>query len=160
MNGRRHAGGHGHAWGGHAVRVYLATVVPPGKDAVVNELEGHIAHLVGRHERDAGTEHHRIALDDQLVDLTQQRAGQARAAGQPHPRAGPVLEPAHQLDRGTGHDVDPRVRAGRQGGRDHVLIQVREWADDPRLQCRCVGVPAHHHCVEATTRRRHPQLLA
>src|SRR5829696_5599586 len=133
---------------------------PTGQDAVVNELEGNTAHLAGHAERDAGTEHHRIALDDQFVDLTQQRAGQARAAGQPDPRPGPVLEPAHQLDRITGHDLDPRVWAGRQGGRDHVLVQVREWADDPRLQGRCVGVAVHHHGVEATAGRRHPQLLA
>lgn len=55
---------------------------------------------------DAFTEDHWVAVDDQLVDLTQQLSGQHRAAAQPDAPARLLLQPADELHRVAGNNVD------------------------------------------------------
>lgn len=77
----------------------MVTVVPPSRGVLVGDGEGLGVRLFGGDDRDASAEDHRVALEDQLVDLTQQRAGQ------PHPGAGLLLESEGEGDGVFGHDV-------------------------------------------------------
>lgn len=54
--------------------------------------------MVGGDDRDAGADHHGVALDDQFVDLIQQCSGQPASAGQPDPGAVLLLQLANQAE--------------------------------------------------------------